>query len=553
MNKIILSFLLLAAFGCSRPVIITGKITNYKDSIIIVNGKNLPVSGVDSTFSFTINDENCTSGGKYFNIKAGFDINIFAQKGDKITLLIDRKTRKVTFSGDEQKWNEQILQNELRYDSIKMQVDKYHLFGSDFKTFSDKVDSMLNQIKSFDNAPAVCHKYEKVRAECFKAILNYGYGFNHSLLIRQHYSLPVNFIKTTPEIHLNDSSLLEITDFCKFLDIYLDTKGKLIALDNPKGYTDNIFTNCKMDIALNESGDARIKNWLLYKIMVDHFTAYDARNAGKLFEKFNTVCTDLNLRNKIATLYQSKLQKNRDFKTVVYKKRKNYDLKAYVFQPKTSLKKSLPVVCCFFGGGWYEGTPEQFFDYCRFFTEKNYVAISFDYSIKGRFNTTPIEALQDVKSAIRWTRMNAKRLNIDPDNITTIGWSAGGHLTAASTLIDGFNDPREDSIISVQPKFSVLIAPCFEPLKDNWFYYQLDSKCDPARLSPTQNIKKVNTKFLCLIGTKDEYNPLSTATDFERLMITKGNVSRLVIKDGYHHNGFMNRLSCEMIYKFMNN
>jgi acetyl esterase/lipase len=43
--------------------------------------------------------------------------------------------------------------------------------------------------------------------------------------------------------------------------------------------------------------------------------------------------------------------------------------------------------------------------------------------------------LEDVKAAIRWTRANASRLNIDPASIVIVGYSAGGHLalTAAGT------------------------------------------------------------------------------------------------------------------------
>jgi acetyl esterase/lipase len=43
--------------------------------------------------------------------------------------------------------------------------------------------------------------------------------------------------------------------------------------------------------------------------------------------------------------------------------------------------------------------------------------------------------IEDVKTAIRWTRANAVSLGIDPARIVIVGYSAGGHLalTAAGT------------------------------------------------------------------------------------------------------------------------
>ena len=117
----------------------------------------------------------------------------------------------------------------------------------------------------------------------------------------------------------------------------------------------------------------------------------------------------------------------------------------------------------------------------------------------------------------------------------------------------GFNDPGGDTVTSEKPNVAVLIAPCFEPLKDNWFYYVLENKYKAELLSPTQNISKSKVQFLCLMGTKDEYNALSTATEFDRLMKEKKNLCRLIIQDGYHHNGFMNQRWNEFIMDFINN
>jgi hypothetical protein len=67
------------------------------------------------------------------------------------------------------------------------------------------------------------------------------------------------------------------------------------------------------------------------------------------------------------------------------------------------------------------------------FAKQGYVAIASRYRLLGQ---APWPAmLGDVKAAIRWTRANASRLNVDPARIIIVRYSAGGHLalTAAGT------------------------------------------------------------------------------------------------------------------------
>ncbi len=551
MKEIFILLIPLISFSCNKPVVIKGKITNYANSFITVNGKCIKVLKTDSISNFLIK-EPCASGGSYFNINLGFNINIFAEPGNKINLEIDNKTHEVRLSGDEKNLNEQIINHERYFDTIKNKIDKLNLFAGEFGIFRSKIDSMFKMVKNIENAPEMFKRYENLRENCIRAKLYYEYAFNHSLINHTRYTLPENFNSFVPRITFNDPGLLYITEFSEFTGTYIDGKGKLSAFDNSKGYTDNILTNIKLDIVQNEFKDWKLKNMVLEQILLDHIKSYGFFNSDDIITRIDKLGEGSMFKNKISLILKSNQRVNADFKVEIYKKREKYNLKAYIFKHDTKSEGQQPVVCCFFGGGWYEGSPEQFFDCCRFFTEKGFVAISFEYSIKGRFNSTPVEALQDVKSAIRWTRRNARNLNIDPDNLTAIGWSAGGHLAAAATLIKNFNDPKEDSVISEQPENCILIAPCFEPLKDNWFYYQLDNKCDPRLLSPTQNIKKANTKFLCLFGTKDEFNPLYTATDFDSLMKKHDNNCRLIIKEGYHHNGFMNRKWYEFMFEFIN-
>jgi len=113
----------------------------------------------------------------------------------------------------------------------------------------------------------------------------------------------------------------------------------------------------------------------------------------------------------------------------------------------------------FFGGGWNSGTPAQFFRHATYFASRGLVAASADYRVKSRHEVTPDVCVADARSAVRWLRQNADGLGIDPARIVASGGSAGGHLAACTSLIDGFDDPRDDPSVSAAATALVLFNP----------------------------------------------------------------------------------------------
>src|SRR4029079_6969023 len=80
-----------------------------------------------------------------------------------------------------------------------------------------------------------------------------------------------------------------------------------------------------------------------------------------------------------------------------------------------------PVVVFFFGGGWKNGSYTQFVPQSEYFASRGIVALSSDYRIESKHQTTPDIAVEDSKSAIRWVRANAAKLGIDPEKVIASG------------------------------------------------------------------------------------------------------------------------------------
>ena len=119
-------------------------------------------------------------------------------------------------------------------------------------------------------------------------------------------------------------------------------------------------------------------------------------------------------------------------KDVVYGKGGAMDLRLDIYKPRSGTEKRAATVHIH-GGGFTGGSKDTLNERILPFAKQGYVAIASQYRLLGQ---APWPAmLEDVKAAIRWTRANAARLNIDPARIIIVGYSAGGHLalTAAGT------------------------------------------------------------------------------------------------------------------------
>ena len=104
-----------------------------------------------------------------------------------------------------------------------------------------------------------------------------------------------------------------------------------------------------------------------------------------------------------------------------------------------------PAVVIIHGGGWRKGDKgrEREFVTGTTLAQAGYVAVSINYEL-GAAKRWPTN-LYDCKNAVRWLRVNAERLQIDPEKIGVIGGSAGGHLAlmVAYTAGDPELSPKE--------------------------------------------------------------------------------------------------------------
>ena len=117
-------------------------------------------------------------------------------------------------------------------------------------------------------------------------------------------------------------------------------------------------------------------------------------------------------------------------------------------------------------------------------------------------------ALEDAKQAVRMARKNAGQWNIDPESIGMLGFSAGGHLTAACSSSD------------VRPDFSILVYPAYLFKTDSLELVDdiaVDAATPPAFIVQTRDDKKYYRSTLAYAAALDE-----AGVDFESHLFAKG-------------------------------
>jgi len=97
----------------------------------------------------------------------------------------------------------------------------------------------------------------------------------------------------------------------------------------------------------------------------------------------------------------------------------------------------LPVVVIIHGGGFNDGDkgrPREI-NIGQTLARHGYVGMSINYKLaKEKGVATWPQPVYDAKASVRWLRLNAARLGLDPDRIAVIGCSAGGNLAAMLAL-----------------------------------------------------------------------------------------------------------------------
>lgn len=202
-----------------------------------------------------------------------------------------------------------------------------------------------------------------------------------------------------------------------------------------------------------------------------------------------------------------------------------------VFHPSTASDQAHAAAVLIHGGGWSAGQPTWMDARAERLAALGMVAISVEYRLADQVSVTPLEAMADVRDAVRWIRQQAHALRIDPNRIAALGVSAGGHLAAAAAMID----PGPADSISTAANAFVFWYPALSLSGDIWLKRILLNRASVASIDPVEHVRPGLPPTLILVGANDSLTPLRGQQEFCRRMEVAGNRCSVQVYPGLGH------------------
>jgi acetyl esterase/lipase len=183
------------------------------------------------------------------------------------------------------------------------------------------------------------------------------------------------------------------------------------------------------------------------------------------------------------------------------------------------------------------------------FTSRGVTAFVLKYRLGAKY-LYPIP-LQDAQRAVRLVRSLAKDYGYLPDRIGFVGFSAGGHLAAATgTLYDAGKPEAGDPLdrLSSRPDFLVLGYPWLNAMQPSGDYITYCSliksispetcKADEQKYTPRLHVTPQTPSTFIYSTTDDRTVPISASVDFYNALIGAGVPAELhIFRHGSHGSG----------------
>jgi acetyl esterase/lipase len=240
---------------------------------------------------------------------------------------------------------------------------------------------------------------------------------------------------------------------------------------------------------------------------------------------------------------------------------------------------NIPIIVWLHGGGWRFGDRKMAPDLKRFFAERGFAMVSFDYRLSDEAKfPAPIE---DTKTLIRWLRSIADQHDLNASQIGLWGSSAGAHIAACAALtgeekfvtgehagfpssvqavVDGYG-PTDFSRIdrdrlhapSTPADVESVSVPNLLPAGDPESFESrflgetvTDSSQAVNRANPVTYVNSDAPPFLILHGKSDPLMPWQQSQILFEALEKAGTIANLVLIERLGH-GFFNRSDLDSV------
>ncbi len=227
----------------------------------------------------------------------------------------------------------------------------------------------------------------------------------------------------------------------------------------------------------------------------------------------------------------------------IYKRVDGQNLQLHIFYPEgysADSKEKYRVALSIYGGGLKTGRLEWGYDYAKFMTSMGYVGIAMEYRLADEMNVSALDCIKDANSAVRWIRTYAEEINVDPEQVLAIGFSAGGYLSITTAMFPQFKEESEDETVSSVPNAVIALAPSVDMERVTDFENLLLGQATAKECSPADHVRFLGIPILIVHGSEDELLPIAYTQVFVTEMKAAGNDIELYIFCGGSHEFYYN-------------
>jgi acetyl esterase/lipase len=247
---------------------------------------------------------------------------------------------------------------------------------------------------------------------------------------------------------------------------------------------------------------------------------------------------------------------------------------SYGPQPYEVLDQCLPVggpkprpgIIMIHGGGWVGGDKSHYEQLCMNYAAQGYVAATINYRLAPQYQWP--DQIGDVQLAVRYLRVNASSLDLDPTRICALGDSAGAHLALLLDELQTIHSADVASLYSHTSPTVQCVVDQFGPTDLSELYEEnpsvqqniydlLDYQVPPAPIysdaSPIDNIDAKMGPALIIQGTQDQTVLPDQSQGLYQALQNDGISAQYISYDGGHEYSGLTLSQIDAIMAQINN
>jgi acetyl esterase/lipase len=213
------------------------------------------------------------------------------------------------------------------------------------------------------------------------------------------------------------------------------------------------------------------------------------------------------------------------------------------FQPRGNQPR-LPAVLAIPGGSWIGGSKSLYGPQLERLANAGYVVFAADYRLARLGAPSWPEALDDLRDAVRWIRVNADEYQVDPTRIVALGSSAGGCLalllgSLPATALPGEVSSQVQAVVAFYAPSDLPALVISRHLRHEpaLLFTGIDEHLlvIPYHVSPINHVSRDHVPTLLIHGTEDRWVPLEQSRRLDEALAQAGASHQLLIVPGARH------------------